>query len=87
MESQAGTKTEPKGSQGELRGAKGEPTRATNRSQGDQMGAPRLRIWSPKGPRNGKVEKVTNTEAPKVEKMKNHKMKGLKSDIVDISFI
>jgi hypothetical protein len=37
------------------------------------MGAPRLQNGSPNGLRNIKNEKVPNREAPKVEKLKNHK--------------
>ena len=51
------------------------------------MGAPRLQNWSPKGSRKRKLEKVTNTISQKVEKFKIMKMKRLKSEHVDISFI
>ena len=64
-----GAKRKPNGAKRDQRG----PQKGQNRSQGDQIRAPRLQNWSPKGPRNGKIEKVTNTESPKVEKLKIHK--------------
>ena len=67
--SQKIAKSKPNGTKRDQRG----PQKRKNRRQGDRMGAPRLQNWTPKGPRNGKIEKVPNTEAPKVEKMKNHK--------------
>ena len=84
-----GARREPEGSQREPRGAKrakGSPKEPKgtpedkNRRQGDQMEAPRFQNWCPKRSRNEQIEKVTNREAPKVEKLKNHK--GLKDSKV-----
>ena len=67
--SQGGPKGTPKRSH---EGPEGTPEEK-NRRQVDQIRTPKLQNWNPKGPSNGKNEKVAYTETPKVEKLKHHK--------------
>jgi hypothetical protein len=46
--------------------------RGPNESQGGHMGAPRVQNWSPRGPKERKIEKVKNTRSQKFEKLDNH---------------
>ena len=68
------------------RDQKGTPTGKKSEARGPNESPEALKL-EPKGFQKRK-EKVTNREAPIVEKLKNHKNKqGLKSENVDVSLI
>ena len=75
-----GTQREPNAQRGTHKSHKLEP-KGPNKS-------PKAVEYEPKGFQKRKIEKVPNTKSPKVDNLKKYiKMKGLKSEHVDVLFI